>query len=80
MAAPEVIHDRLEAPYDRPYLPCQLLTGRSQADTAGVPDEQPRPDLPLQPSDVLTDGRLGHVQPTSGATEVERLGDGQKGP
>ena len=41
--------------------------------------EQPHPQLPLQHLNLPAERRLGHVQALGGATEVELLGEGDKG-
>lgn len=54
------------------------LAGRRQANFAAGPKEQRRPDLGLEPGDLLAERRLRHERPLGGAPEVARLRDGEE--
>jgi hypothetical protein len=53
----------------------QPLAVGGECHAAGGAGQQAHAELPLQPGDVAAEGLLSHVQPRSGAGEVQLLGD-----
>jgi hypothetical protein len=61
-----------------PALAEQRASGVGELDATTGPGEQSDPKLLFQPADLVTQGRLGDVQPLGGAPEMELLGDGHE--
>jgi hypothetical protein len=69
-----------------PFAVCERQPGLSQKCSSGIgqfdrapgPIDEAHPQLAFQLLDLLTERRLGNVEPLGGAAEVSFLGDGHE--